>query len=263
MADEGRSRRAAGIRRPPPPFRVVDVAKLRSLTPYLMRATFEGRQLDDLRIDEPAASVRLLLPSPGSDELVIPDWTGNEFLLPDGSRPIIRTFTPVDADPGARRISLDIVLHDGGAASAWVTSAAPGAPAGISGPARGHRIDVDAASYVVAGDETAIPAITQLIQAMPTGMPVRAVIEVRDPAGRIELPNHPGLSETWVAVADGDQAPGRALLDTLRSAELAPGTHVWAAGEAGAMQQIRRHLKDERRLDRNRMTVRGYWKHGR
>ena len=38
---------------------------------------------------------------------------------------------------------------------------------------------------------------------------------------------------------------------------------VWAAGEAAAVQRIRRYLFDERRDARDRTTVRGYWKHGR
>lgn len=69
------------------------VGAIDDLTPHLRRFTLVGDELDGLVIDEPAASVRLLLPSPGTDELVMPDWTGNEFLLPDGRRPLIRTFT--------------------------------------------------------------------------------------------------------------------------------------------------------------------------
>jgi NADPH-dependent ferric siderophore reductase len=38
---------------------------------------------------------------------------------------------------------------------------------------------------------------------------------------------------------------------------------VWVAGEAAAVQRIRRHLFDERRIPRSQTSVRGYWKHGR
>jgi NADPH-dependent ferric siderophore reductase len=48
----------------------------------------------------------------------------------------------------------------------------------------------------------------------------------------------------------------------VRGATLVPGTRVWAAGEAAAMQAIRRHLFEERQLPRARATVRGYWKQG-
>ena len=38
---------------------------------------------------------------------------------------------------------------------------------------------------------------------------------------------------------------------------------VWAAGEAAAVQRIRRHLFEQRGLTRTQAVVRGYWKHGR
>jgi NADPH-dependent ferric siderophore reductase len=38
---------------------------------------------------------------------------------------------------------------------------------------------------------------------------------------------------------------------------------VWVAGEAAAMQRIRRHLFEDRGLSRAQASVRGYWKHGR
>jgi NADPH-dependent ferric siderophore reductase len=46
----------------------------------------------------------------------------------------------------------------------------------------------------------------------------------------------------------------------VRGAELTPGARVWAAGNAAAMQQIRRHLFDDRGWQRSHATVRGYWK---
>lgn len=258
--DQQRQRRAAGIRRPPPPFRVVTVSHVDALTPYMSRVVFEGEALGDLAPGAPAASVRLLLPPDGLDELVMPDWTGNEFLLPDGSRPIIRTFTPLDVSDTA--ISLEVVLHDGGATSAWVTEAVPGAPAAISGPGRGHPIDVSASAYVLAGDETALPAIGQLIDAAPPDTPITTIAEIRHPDARLELPARDGVSTRWV-VTDPVGSPGATLVQALRDTEIPDGAQVWAAGEAGAMQQIRRHLADERGLPRTQTTVRGYWKHGR
>jgi NADPH-dependent ferric siderophore reductase len=38
---------------------------------------------------------------------------------------------------------------------------------------------------------------------------------------------------------------------------------LWVAGEAAAMQRIRRHLFENRGLPRAHTWVRGYWKHGR
>lgn len=262
MASEDARRTPTGIRREPPPFRVVAVRTIRAITPFLTRVTFGGDSLDTLAIDEPAASVRLLLPPPESSQLVMPTWNGNEFLLDDGSRPIIRTFTPLDLDPERLEVSLEVVLHEGGATSTWVESASEGDSAALSGPGRGYTIDRTAGSYLLAGDETALPAIGQLLEVMPGDIQLEVLIEVRHPDARLALPSHDGAHVKWVVV-DADQPPGHALVSAVEALEFGSTTRIWAAGEAGAMQRIRRLLRAERGMDRSHATVRGYWKHGR
>ena len=163
---------------------------------------------------------------------------------------------------GPDELDLEIVTHGGGAASAWAGAAAPGVVAAISGPGRGYAIDPDVPAFLLAGDETAIPAIGQLLESMPAHTPIRVHVEVAAPEGRLELPDHPQAAVEWHDLAPG-AAPGHALLEAVRTTDLAPGTRVWVAGEAAAAQRIRRHLFDERGLSRAHATVRGYWKHGR
>ena len=138
-----------------------------------------------------------------------------------------------------------------------------GLTAAISGPGRGYAIDTDGPGFVLAGDETAIPAISQLLEAMPATSPVQVLIEVADAAARLPLPEHAGATVEWTVLPHG-APPGDALDSALRGSELPPGTLVWAAGEAASMpRRIRRHLFDDRGLTRAEATVRGYWKHGR
>ncbi|MDQ3979475.1 MAG: siderophore-interacting protein [Actinomycetota bacterium] len=224
--------------------------------------TFGGPELEGLTVEEPAASVRLLLPSPGEADLVIPTWSGNEFLLPDGRRPAIRTFTPLRVDPDVLELDVEVVIHGGGVASEWAEAAEAGQPAAMSGPARGYVIDRDAPAFMLAGDETAIPAMGQLLEVLPSERPVEVHVEVADAAARLPLPRHPGATVEWHE-AGSDAAPGDALLAAVRQAELAPGARIWVAGEAAGVQRIRRYLFEERGLSRSEATVRGYWKHGR
>ncbi|HEU5450261.1 MAG TPA: SIP domain-containing protein, partial [Acidimicrobiia bacterium] len=83
-----------------------------------------------------------------------------------------------------------------------------------------------------------------------------------DPAARLELPKHPAATVDWYDLPAG-APPGDALVPAIISTELAPGSRIWAAGEAAAMQRIRRHLLDERNLPRSETWIRGYWKSGR
>ncbi|MEO7428338.1 MAG: siderophore-interacting protein, partial [Acidimicrobiales bacterium] len=123
-----------------------------------------GTELDGFDLGLPAASVRLLLPRPGAPDLAVPAWNGNEFLHADGTRPTIRTYTPRRHDPTHHELDIDIVLHEHGAVPAWATAARAADPAGLSGPGRGYTIDPSATSFLLLGDESAIPAISQLLE---------------------------------------------------------------------------------------------------
>ncbi len=252
---------AIRLRREPPRFRRVAVRRVASLNPRLVRVTLTGPDLEGLVIAEPAASVRLLLPAPGA-ALVVPEWKDNEFLLPDGRRPIIRTFTPRRFDAAALELDIDAVIHGAGPASSWAATAGAGAAAALSGPGRGYTIEPDASAFLLAGDETAIPAISQLLESIPESIAVQVHVEVAAPDGRLALPAHPRATVQWYDLPVG-AAPGDALVAGVRAATIASDTRVWVAGEAAAVQRIRRYLFDELALARAQTTVRGYWKHGR
>jgi NADPH-dependent ferric siderophore reductase len=252
----------ARVRREPPRFRRVEVRRVERLSSRLTRITLAGPELEGLIVEQPAASVRLLLPSPGATELVMPEWTGNEFLLPDGRRPTIRTFTPWRVDGVALELDLGIVVHGTGAASEWAEAAQSGAGGAISGPGRGYAVDSDAPGFLLAGDETAIPALSQLLAELPTEAPVQVHVEVGHPDARLALPDHPHATVEWHDLPSG-ATPGEVLVDAVRTEELAPDTKVWVAGEAAAVWRIRRHLFEDLGLARSQAAVRGYWKHGR
>ena len=253
---------APGTRRPPPPFRLVTILRTEQVSPRLGRVTLGGPELDGLIVEQPAASVRVLLPTADGGKLVIPDWAGNEFLWPDGRRPTIRTLTPRRVDQQRLELDVDVVLHGSGAAASWASGAEPGNRAAVSGPARGYTIDEAAPGFFLAGDETAIPAISQLLERLPADRPVHTEIEVADPSARHALPPHPGATVYW-RVRPPDATPGDALVAAVRAAELAPETRAWVAGEAAGVQRIRRLFFEERNVPRAHATVRGYWKHGR
>lgn len=247
-------------RREPPKFRRVEVRSIEHLSPRLRRFVLGGAELAGLEIDEPAASVRLLLPR-RDGELEMPTWTGNQFELADGSRAPIRTFTPRYLDTASLELTLDIVVHDGGAASDWADAAQPGDEVAVSGPGRGYEIDTGASGYLLAGDETAIPAISQLLEEMPETIPVEVIIEIADERARLDLPAHPRAAVTWQLLDPGAE-PGAALVTAVTGLDEIPPA-VWVAGEAASVQKIRKHLFEQRGRSRSDVTVRGYWKKGR
>jgi NADPH-dependent ferric siderophore reductase len=226
----------------------------------MARVTLSGSDLAGFTVEHPAASVRLLLPSPGAGQLVIPAWNGNEFLLPHGQRPHIRTLTPRRVDPAALELDVDIVIHGTGTASNWAATASLGDLVAVSGPGRGYVIEPG--GLLLAGDETAVPAISQLLETAGADMQIQVHIEVTHADARQPLPQNPGATVWWYDLPAG-APPGDALVAAVRAIDLADDARVWVAGEAAAVQRIRRHLFETRGFPRSQATVRGYWKHGR
>lgn len=226
----------------------------------MLRLTFEGDGLRALVAPEPASSVRLLVPSPGADHLVLPEWNGNEFLLPGGERPALRTFTPLRFDADAGRIELEIVRHRGGIVSEWAETAAPGDQVAISGPGRGWDLDPAVRTLHLLGDETALPAIGQLIEVVDAAVVITVDVEVDRQDAVQSLPPRSALEATW-HVRRADDPPGAALVAAAKAiSEPDARVHIWAAGEAASMQAIRKHCFDVLGLTRSQTTIRGYWK---
>ncbi len=241
----------------------VSVSAAEEANPRLIRVTLTGDSLRSMEEPEPAASVRLLIPSTPHEALIIPEWSGNEFLLPSGDRPVIRTFTPVHLDRSEGSIDLEIVRHDGGAVSEWADAASVGDPAALSGPGRGYQVDAGAHRLLIFGDETAVPAVRQLLESiqhrdLQVGCTIH--LESASPTTRSDLPDLPATDITWHD-HDPELTPMSGVVATAESIKtVGPDTRVWAAGEAAAMQALRKHFQRVLEVPREHTTIRGYWK---
>lgn len=250
------------VRREPPRFRQLSVQRTEELGPRLLRVTVGGGELSGFELPDPAGSVRLLLPDPGARSLTTPRWDGNEFRRDDGSRPVLRTVTPRHHRPDEAELDVDVVLHGPTPLATWARSATRGTPVALSGPGRGYAIDPRAGDLLLVGDESALPAIAQIMEAVPESVPLRVVVEVGEPSGQVPLPDRSHTEVTWLdQPATGP--PGGAMVDLVEATDISDQTWVWVAGEAAAVQAIRRDLLGERSIPRSRAVIRGYWKHGR
>lgn len=229
----------------------------------MLRVTLVGAGLVGLERGDPGSSVRLLLPrDDGTFEL--PTWHGNEFLWSDGVRARIRTLTPlaVRDDGTAAELDVDVVLHDEAPLTRWARSAEPGMPAAVSGTGSGYEVDPEVSSYVLLADESAVPAVATLLEVLPPAASVTVLLERRADAEAVPLPEHPGATVTWSVLPEG-APPGDTLVDAAAAVALDRDVRVWAAGEAAAVQRLRKLLFDQGGLARSQATIRGYWKAGR
>jgi NADPH-dependent ferric siderophore reductase len=229
----------------------------------MLRVTLVGAELVGLERGDPGSSVRLLLPrDDGIFEL--PTWHGNEFRWSAGVRARIRTLTPlaVRDDGTSAELDVDVVLHDEAPLTRWAVAAAPGDEVAVSGTGSGYVIDPEATRFVLLGDESAAPAVATLLEALPGTAAVHVHLERRTGVDEVPLPAHPTASISWSVLPEG-APPGDTLVDAAAAAPLEGHVRVWAAGEAAAVQRLRKLLFDERGLARSHATVRGYWKAGR
>ena len=91
-------------------------------------------------------------------------------------------------------------------------STGPGDSVAVAGTGRGYTIDDTAPSYLLAGDESALPAISLLLPALPATATISVIVEVRDPSSVLDLTGPTGragpICRVRVGPTDGHGDPG-------------------------------------------------------
>jgi NADPH-dependent ferric siderophore reductase len=179
------------------------------------------------------------------------------FRFPDTSGEMVgRDYTPRHFDMARRELTIEFVLHGGGAACAWAAQAAPGMKVVIGGPKSSFIIPTDYSWHLLAGDSTALPAIHRRIEELPEGARTFAVIQVADIADRREFHSAARPDVRWLT-------PEEDLVEAVRALALPDSDgFAWAAGEASVMPRLRDVLAAEKNLSKDSMRVAAYWKQG-
>lgn len=96
---------------------------------------------------------------------------------------------------------------------------------------------------------------------MPAGARVHAFVEIDGPADELKVATPDGIVPIWLH--RGDRPVGEALVEAVTSMEF-PSTdvHAFVHGEAGFVKDLRRHLRMERGVPRERLSISGYWRLG-
>ncbi|ELS53508.1 siderophore-interacting protein [Streptomyces viridochromogenes] len=267
------------------PFRFfsLHVVRTRRLGPSMVRVTFSGEDLQYFFSEGRDQSLSLFLPHPGQSEPQVPIELGDGWWqgwreLPDDVRAVMRSYTLRALRRNPDEIDIDFVLHgiaasDGrpaaggaatpaGPASRWASHAAPGDRVLLLGPAIADnrairfRPPQDTDLVVIWGDETAVPAVSAVLESLPAGTPARVWLEVHEAGDIQDLVSQADAEVTWLVRENG--------LDAIRAAQLPPAErpYVWIAGESGCVKELRRHFVGERGIDRRRVTFVGYWRQG-
>jgi NADPH-dependent ferric siderophore reductase len=259
------------------PIRFIRVAKVTRITPHMARVTFTGPDLAGLAGDEPDQQVKLYFPRQGQDVPRLPEpgedgdvmrWYQAYTEIPADERPWMRSYTLRAYHQQDGTVDIDFVVHeDAGPATRWALSARPGDTLGMFGPSADFARPVPlsrsigtAGPLLLAGDETALPAIGTLIESLPAGARAVACVEVRDAGEEQRFVTRGDVTVRWLH--RGTTPPGHSglLLGAVRDTELRPDTvFAWLAGESATVRALRRHLL-ERGVDRRSIDFAGYWR---
>jgi NADPH-dependent ferric siderophore reductase len=232
------------------------------ITPRLVSVLLGGEALAGFRIEAPTSHIKVFLPAPGQVAPVLPEFTPDGAgWPPDGERPSVRTYTPRRFDGGSGTLEVQFVVHGAGPASEWAERAGLGDQLAIGGPGGRFSLDPSVERWWIAGDESAIPAVGTLLDALPASAIAEVHLEVAGPDFEIELPTAAKATVSWHQRRAAD-AWGEELYDAATGLGPADGAQVWVACEAAAMRRIRRYLTAERRMPAGSLVTRGYWRLG-
>jgi NADPH-dependent ferric siderophore reductase len=246
-------------RQPPQPVEVVSVSQI---APRLVSVHVGGGDLSRFGEAAPTSHMKIFLPAPGQDAPALPVAT------PDGPAwsqeappPVVRTYTPRSFDPSAGTVEVQFVLHGQGPAAEWARRAKAGDKLAIGGPGGRFAADLGARHWWIAGDESALPAVGTLLDALPAFAAAEVHLEVSGAEDEVPLKSPADTTITWHRRRGAD-AWGAELYDAAARAAIAPATQVWLACESSAMRRIRRQLIDGQRVPAAAMVTRGYWRLG-
>ena len=293
----------------------VEAVRVDRISPSYVRVELGGPALADFGVDGPLYDQRIKLvfpPERGTPSFAGVDesWLRSWWQLPVEECGPMRTYTVREVRGTGRdtRLVVDFVLHEAdgasGPGSAWAAGARVGRRVVILAPRRGHAfggiefVPGKAGRFLVAGDETAVPAACSIVADLPPDARGAVFLEVPVAADVQPLLAPPGVEVVWLP---RDGAPlgsllGPAVLAHLGAApaieepvEVDPDLwetpsysssgepvedgraaggrgvqdlYAWIAGESGVVTALRRALVNELGMDRRQVAFMGYWRRG-
>lgn len=231
--------------------RCLNVLKVTDLTPRMRRITLGGAELEGFTSLGSDDHVKLLFASSAEQQAAI---EARQLGRDAEVKPTLREYTPRRIDLDALELDIDFVLHGDGPASTWAAQAAPGQTLHIAGPRASLVVPDIFDSYLLIGDETALPAIARRLEELPQGRQVLALIQIEDAAERQALPSQANVELRWVLRHEAD------LAAQVEALELPAGRlYSWVALEKSLTREVKALLLDKG-VNEEHLKAAAYWR---
>ncbi|MCS0494536.1 siderophore-interacting protein [Ancylobacter sp. MQZ15Z-1] len=247
-----------------PYFREMRVARAFQVTPLMRRVVLAG---DAAHFAGPGLHVRVLMPRPGRAPVWPHAAPDGRTVWPSGEDALVaRVYTVREVDQARAEVAIDVVLHEGTSTPGadWARGVRPGDLVGLLGP--GGAGLPPSSWHLIAGDETALPAIARMVAALPAEAQAVVRIEVAGEVERQPLPSPARLDVEWLH-RDG-AAPGTTALleEAVRRVGRPPvdpeACHVWAGCEQRAARALRAYATGALGIRKSRCAIAAYWRLG-
>ena len=235
--------------------RKLEVLRVVDLTPRMRRITVGGAQLAGFISLGSDDHVKLFFPQT-TEELATLENLELSAGMKSKTMPPMRDYTPRRYDLDTLELDIDFVLHGDGPAATWAAQARPGQWLYIGGP-RGSMVVPDMFdSYLLIGDETALPAIARRLEELPANRRALVVVEVENAAEEQTLNSAASVEVIWVH-RDGSNN----LLEIVQGLSIPQGKlYAWVATETALSRKVRRVLLDTHGLNEEFVKAAGYWR---
>jgi NADPH-dependent ferric siderophore reductase len=245
-------------------LRLLQVREISRITPKMARILLGGDELESFLSAAHDDHVKLFFPQAGQEKPVLPTLGPNGPIFPEGAaRPAARDYTPRRYDAASNTLAIDFVLHGDGPATSWAARAQPGQFLGVGGPRGSFIVPSGFDWYLLAGDETALPAIGRRLEELPDGTRALVVLEIADAGEEQRFDTRARLDLRYLHRNGAEPGTPSHLMEAVAELTLPPGEgYAWVAAEAAAAKALRHHLVEERGLRRDRVRAAAYWKHG-
>ena len=241
---------------------VLTVVSVTDVTPSVRRVALSG---PPEVVAAAGPTVNLLVPRVDDPT---PRWPriqrDGRIVWPEGSHGVaLRSYTARHQDPAAGILEIDFLLHGDGPAATWAAGARPGALLAVAGSA--SLAERPARWLLLAGDETALPAISRLLAAAAPETTGVAFLEVAGPEEEQQLSGPAGIAVHWLH--RGTLPPGGStlLVEAVAALDRPEGDDVfaWVGAESATVRAIRADLRGRWGLGRAQHHAIGYWRRGR
>ena len=236
------------------------VQSVERITPGLIRIVFSDGDLESF---EPTSFTDQYINGyflPENADYLVPFDLDEARRLGDELRPRPRRVTVRNWDGTNKHLTVDFVVHGrSGFAGPWAQRAQPGDRLQFKGPSGSYFPDPDVDWHLLAGDESALPAISASLESLSSDSKCTVFALVDSESHEIDIETEAQVELYWLHRASA-MNPENVLLETVKSYEFQDGNFdVFVHGEAGEVRELRKYLLSECGVDPS-SSISPYWR---